>query len=379
MSRGRVCMYVPFLYPVVSGGKVPFAGGIEVQLSLLARGLVQRGFQVDIVTCDFGQPEELVVDGVRLLRCWRPDAGWPVIRFFHPRWSSTARALHRSDADLYVYRGAALGAGWVHDVARSRGAAFAFLVGHDHDVRASLPELRNWRDRAWYRRALRGADEIVCQTLAQQETLRREFSLPSTVIMNSVALPESTADPAREGPVVWVATYKEAKRPDWFTRFAREHPDVHCIMAGVVPVPPLSDSDYRQALAVAALCPRLEVRPTIPHEQIAGFLHDASLFAHTSPAEGFPNAFLEAWASGLPTVTTFDPDGIIERERLGAKRETYEAWASELRRFLAEPVLRREAGARARRYAETSHGTGVIHDRMAEVFDRAIAGRRGRR
>lgn len=376
MSRGRICMYVPYLYPVVSGGKVPFAGGIEVQLSLLARGLVQRGFQVDIVTCDFGQPDELVVDGVRLLRCWRPEAGWPVIRFFHPRWSTTSRALHRSGADLYVYRGAALGAGWVHDVARSRGAAFAFLTGHDHDVLSSLPDVHGWRDRTWYRRALRGADEIVTQTRAQQETLQREFSLPSTVIMNSVAIPDTSADPGGAGPVVWVATYKAMKRPEWFTRFAEEHPDVRCVMAGVVPVPPLSDTDYRAALAVAERCPNLEVRGTIPHERIGSFLREASLFAHTSPAEGFPNAFLEAWASGLPTVTTFDPDGIIERERLGAKRDTYEAWAAELRRFMADASLRRDAGLRARRYAETSHGTAVIHDRMAEVFDRAIAKRR---
>src|SRR5258708_37446545 len=79
-GRGRVCMYVPYLYPVVSGGKVPFAGGIEVQLSLLAKGLVARGFDVSVVTCDYGQADDLVVDGVRLMKCFGPEEGLPVLR-----------------------------------------------------------------------------------------------------------------------------------------------------------------------------------------------------------------------------------------------------------------------------------------------------------
>lgn len=376
-ARGRVCLYVPFLYPVVSGGKVPFAGGIEVQLSLLARGLAARGFDVSVVTCDYGQPDGLVVDGVRLLKCWPPDAGLPVVRFFHPRLSTTISALRRADADVYLFQGAAMGAGLVYDVARLMGRRFLFMVGHDHDVLPELPDVFGPRDRWWYRRALTGADLVVSQTRKQQDALRLGFGVPSEVVMNPVDMPTDQASPADSRRVVWLATYKESKRPDWFLRFAERHPDVECEMAGVIPVPPLTDEHYRAALALAEKLPRFRAHGTIPHEKIGEFLKGAALFTHTSPAEGFPNAFLEAWSWGLPTLTCFDPDGIIVRERLGERHDDYEGWEAAVLRWLEDPAMRRDAGQRARAYAGRTHASGEIHDRLATLIDGLVA-RRGR-
>ncbi len=377
-TRGRICLLAPFLYPVVSGGKVPFAGGAEVQQALLAKGLAQRGFDVTVVTCDFGQEDGLVWEGVRLLKTYRMSDGLPVVRFFHPRLTSTLAALRRANADVYMFQGADLYAGIAYDAARSLGAAYLFLVAHDHDVLRALPDLRNPRDRWWYVRALKGADVVVSQTEAQRGVLREQFGVDSTVVMNPVDIPATLTDPGAHDTVAWLATYKPSKRPSWFARFAREHPEARCVMVGVIPVPPLTDEEYQSALAVSRECPNLEVNGTLPHERIGELFARTAVFTHTSPAEGFPNTFLEAWSYGVPTVTCFDPDGIIERERIGAKRDTYEAWAAEVNRFLADPALRREAGARARRYAETTHGSGAIHDRMAEAFDRAIARKRRR-
>ena len=90
-GRGRVCLHAGYLYPLFSGGTVEFAGGAEVQQALIARGLAARGFEVSVVTCDYGQPPELVADGVRLLRSHPPRGGIPVLRFFHPRLSRAAR------------------------------------------------------------------------------------------------------------------------------------------------------------------------------------------------------------------------------------------------------------------------------------------------
>ncbi len=378
-GRGRVCLYVPYLYPVVSGGRVPFAGGIEVQLSLLAKGLAARGFDVSVVTCDYGQPEGLVVDGVRMLRCHRPQDGLPVLRFFHPRLSTTLAALRRADADVYVVQGAGLYAGVVADAARAMGRRFVFIAGHDFDVRRDLPDVHGPRDRWWYRRGLAGASAIVVQTEAQRAALRASFGYDGVVIMNPVEIPDVVADPAAARRVAWVATYKASKRPEWFTRLAERHPELECAMVGVIPIPPLTDAEYRAAQAVGARCPNLAVHGPMPHERIVGFLRDTALFTHTSPAEGFPNAFLEAWSVGLPTVTCFDPDGIIARERLGERHETFEAWEDAVVRWMADPARRAEAGARARAYARREHGSGAIHDHFAELMDRMVARRRAGR
>jgi len=378
-ARGRVCFYVPLIYPLYSRGQLTFTGGIEVQLSLLARGLAARSFGVDIVTCDFGQPAVVETDGVRLIRSWKPEAGLPVLRFFHPRLTRTIAALRASAADVYVVQGAGMYAGLTCDVAHGIAARYVHLVGHDHDVNARLPQVHGLRDRGWYRRALRGADAVVAQTESQRAQLRRNFGRECEVIMNPVEIPATIVDAAANEAVVWMATYKASKRPEWLTRFAERHPEVRCVMAGVIPPPPLDDRHYREALAVAGRCPNLEVLGPQPHERIDALLQRGAVFAHTSPAEGFPNTFLEAWSCGLPTLTTFDPDGIIAREHLGECHETFEAWEQAVLSWMGDPARRREAGQRCRAYAAREHGSGRIYDHFATVLDRQVESRRAGR
>ena len=367
-ARPRVCVYAEYLYPVVSDGGVLQAGGAEVQMALLAFGLADRGFEVSVVTCDFGQPDGLVVNGVRMHICFDPQAGLPILRFFHPRLSGALRALWRANADVYVVRGAGLWAGIVCGFTRMRRRRFVWMAAHDHDVAAALPDVHGLRDRWWARRAISRADVIVCQTVTQQRALSRAFGRESTVIMNSVNIPPEALDSGNSSDVVWLATYKPGKRPDWFTRFAERHPRLHCRMAGVVPTEPSSDGEWLKARAAAARCANLEVHPTIAHERIGEFLEGAAVFAHSSPSEGFPNTFLEAWSRGLPVVTCFDPDGIIERERLGACRRTYEEWEKEVERFAGDSRLRGETGARARAYAQRVHGSGAAHQALAGLL-----------
>ena len=368
--RPRVCMNVEYLYPVVSEGRVPFAGGVEVQLALLARGLVREGLDVTVVTGDFGQADGLVVDGVRLLKSFPPFGGLPALRFFHPRLTRGIAALRRADADVYLAQGASLWAGIARDTAAMMGRRFVWMLGHDFDSMAELPHVHGPRDRWWARRVIRLADAVVSQTERQRRAFLAAFGRDSTVIPNPVELPpdDAIADAGGAPVVVWLATYKAAKRPEWFTRFAERHPDVRCRMAGVIPVPPLSDQQWHEAVAVAERCPNLEVLPTIPHERIGEFLRNATLFTHSSPAEGFPNAFLEAWAHALPSVTAYDPDAIIETHRLGACRTEYESWEGELERRLADPALRRAEGARARAHVTAHHAPGIIQRRLADVI-----------
>lgn len=374
--RPRVCIFAEYLYPVVSRGLVPFAGGIEVQLAHVGRGLAKCGFDVSVVTCDFGQPDGLQVDGMELLKCYPPRSGLPIFRFFHPRLTRGLGKLRQANADVYIFQGAALWAGIVRDLAISMGRRFVWMVAHDHDVLASLPDVRGPRDRMWAKRAIMHADVVIAQTEKQRRLLLEQFGRESVTIANAVEVPpiEHLVDTRVPGPVAWLATYKPSKRPEWFTRFAERHPEVECRMVGVVPVPPLDEKCWREAREAAQRIPNLEVLPTIPHEEIGAFLRGCSIFTHTSPAEGFPNAFLEAWAHGLPSVTCFDPDGIIERERLGVCRDDYDGWERALEKRLADPELRRAEGARARDYVARHHAPDHIHQRLADVLGEVLGG-----
>jgi glycosyltransferase involved in cell wall biosynthesis len=371
--RGRICLHAPYLYPVTRGNAAEFAGGAEVMQWTLARGLARRGYDVTIVTCDFGQPAEETREGVHFLRTYRPQAGLPVVRFFHPRLTRTVAALRRADADVYLVQGAGQPAGLTADVARGRGAAFLFLAAHDHDAVRSLPDLPSARDRWWYRRALRSAESVVAQTGVQQARFAAEFARASVVIPNPVAIPPHAVDPGQAGAVVWIATYKATKRPEWFTALAAKLPEQRFVMYGVLPVPPLRAEAYEAALAVARVSPNLEVRHDIVHHRLGEVFGAASLFVHTSPAEGFPNTFLEAWSFGVPGITTFDPDGVIARESLGEVVNDQQALAVAVRAWMVDPERRRAAGARARAYTLERHAEDAILDQYSALLDEAVA------
>lgn len=373
-GRGRVCFYVPYLYPVVSDGAIPFAGGAEVQQWLMSLGLRQEGFEISIVTCDYGQRDRIVRQGIELIRAYRPAAGLPVLRFFHPRLSLAVRALARADADLYFVQGAGLAAGVAYDVARLRGAKFVFMAAHDLDTVRALPLLEIGRDRWWYRRALRGADAVIAQTEFQRTNLRDQFGVDGEVVANPVEVPERAVDAGQEGTVLWLATYKAAKRPEWFTELALRLPRLRFVMAGVIPVPPLTHEAWDAAVAAARSCPNLEVRGYVERAKLGEVFGAASLFVHTSPAEGFPNTVLEAWASGLPSVTAVNPDGVVTRERLGEVVTEFPQLVAAVERWMADPEARRATGGRARTYCAAHHDPARVRARLGRIVDRVLAG-----
>ncbi len=377
-SRGRICFYSERAYLVLDPSIEPFAGGAEVLSMLLARGLVKQGFEVSVVTCDFGQPRELEIDGIRVHRSFARERGLPVLRFFHPRLTGAIGALLRADAEVYYIHGSGLASGVAYDAAWLKGAAFVLHQMSDYDVGKDLSRL-GVRDRLWYRAALHGADHVYAQTEFQRTALRENHRVESTVLPNLIEIPPVAIDPGHDGHVLWLGTYKEIKRPEWFLRLAQALPRYHFIMVGVVPPPPLTREHWEAAVAAARDCPNLEVRGFQPHEEIGRLMEEAALLVHTSPTEGFSNVMLEAWAMGLPSVSSVNPDGVVTRLGLGAVATDFPYLVETVDRLMGDPRARREAGAHARRYVEQQHHPDVVLGQLGRDLDRLVAGVRARR
>jgi glycosyltransferase involved in cell wall biosynthesis len=121
--------------------------------------------------------------------------------------------------------------------------------------------------------------------------------------------------------------------------------------------------------------PNLEVRGHVEHGRVAELFQDAALFVQTSTVEGFPNTLLESWAHGVPSVSAFDPDGVIARHGLGQSVETLYQLESAVLRWMVNPGAREQAGHAARAYVETHHAPFAVIARVAALFDRLIATR----
>lgn len=363
----RICFVSHSAYAAMRGRTDGQIGGIERQQAMMAKWLARRGHAVSMLTWDEGGPEEETIDGVRVIKICRQRAGLPGMRFFHPKWTRLNRAMRQADADVYYQNCGECFTGQAAMWTRRHGRRFVFSVASDADCDPALAELASRRERWLYRYGLRHADRVIVQTCRQQEMLLEGFHRQSVVIpMPSEGVTD--AGPRRLGDrprrVLWIGRVCEVKRPDRLLEVARGCPQLQFDMVG-----PAGEDDYaRRVLAEAGSVANLRVHGAVAFGDVARHYHQAAALLCTSNYEGFPNTFLEAWSCGLPVVSTFDPDGLIAREGLGAVAADVPGLLAALGRLLQDEPLYLRCSANARRYFLANHPVEEVMPRFEQVF-----------
>jgi glycosyltransferase involved in cell wall biosynthesis len=334
--RLRLCFVNLDAFPaLVKGHEMLRIGGEEVQHALLSTLFADEGHDVDLVTGDFGQVDGMVTRGVRVLKSFRADAGVPVLRFVHPRWTLLHAALKRSNADVYYVSCAGALVGWVAWFAAWHGRRVVFRVASDTDCDPARLLVRRARDRWLYHYGLNRADAVLAQTEHQVELLRQHHGIDATIAPMALDLP-ATGQPklARDIDVLWVANLRALKRPELFVQVAQKLPDLRFhLVGGAMRDEPDVAARLQQ---LAASVPNLQLRGRLGYQDTLALVARARLFASTSLTEGFPNTFLQAWARGVPTVSFFDPDGLATRHGLGVRVASVEQMAAQIQSLLAD-------------------------------------------
>lgn len=367
----NVCFVAPRSFAVLAGrDDLDRGGGAEVQQMLLARELARRGHRVSAITYDHGQVDELRVAGIRLFKAYAPQAGLPGLRFVAPRWTALCRALRRADAEVYYQRGAGAETGQVALWCRSRGRRFVFGVASDRNCLRGGRGL-NLRERWLYCAGLRQARPVIAQTRAQQRQLQCDFGVPAALLRSCAPDPYdiNPLPPARElGQVkrlLWVGRFAPVKRVEMFLRLADQLPDCLCELVGPIP----ASSRSRALLEQAYLLPNVIVHGRLPPAALEPLYERAAALVCTSELEGFPNTFLEAWARGVPTISTVDPDGAISDFGLGAVAGSVDEMAAAVRRLTDDPLRWQALANRARRHFLQHHTI----EHVVEAFERILA------
>ena len=370
----KICLVAHFAYGAMNGGSTGHIGGVERQTSLLARWLASRGHQVSLITWDEGQPDSAEIDGVRTLKLCKEMEGIPGIRFIYPRWTSLNKALRRADADVYYQNCGEYVTGQVALWCRFKSRRFVYSVAANADCEPDLPLMTKFRERILYRYGLRHADRVIVQTQAQHQMLVQNFDCAPVVIpmpcqgpTDLAVIPSDPPDPERSG-ILWVGRVCEVKRPDRFLELARSCPDLNFQLVG-----PEDGSEYsRRVIVRAKEIPNVSVSGPATYEQLSQFYRQALCLCSTSDFEGFPNTYLEAWSFGLPVITTYDPDDVIVRKKLGAVASDVPGLARSIRDLLASPDLWKSVSVNARQYYVENHSIEKVLPRFEQVFREAL-------
>ncbi|MBI5197025.1 MAG: glycosyltransferase family 4 protein [Nitrospirae bacterium] len=365
-----ICIVAHFAYGAMTGGQSGHAGGVERQTSMTARWLAERGYRVSLLTWDEGQEEDILVDGVRVIKMCRRDSGLPGIRFFYPRWSSLIRAMHKTDADCYYQNCAEYVTGQVALWCRLKRRRFIYSSANTVDCDLRLPTMRTLRERILYRYGLRQADRIIVQTKTQQQMLETGFGLQSIVLPMPCEDPGKNfraSRPSQKHPprVVWVGRINRVKRLELLIEVASDLPDIHFDVAGK---PDGEDSYSQEVLTRARALPNVTIHGMVRRDRLPHLYKNASLLCCTSLYEGFPNTFLEAWSHGLPVVSTYDPDDLISAHKLGIAAADKHGLVSGIKALMESPDLWPMISENARRYFSSNHALDPVMIRFEKVF-----------
>ena len=339
-----------------------YIGGESVQQTLLGRALARRGVDVSMIVSDCGQIDGAQWDGVRVFKAYRPNAGLPVLRFIHPRWTGLWSALARADADLYYTSCAGMHVALLAMFCRRFHRRFVFRTASDTDCDRSRVLLRFARDRWLYAYGLRRADAILVQSASQAETLARSYGLAGRLAGMLVEPPPPST--ARDIDVLWVSNIQKLKRPDRILELAGEMPEVKIHMVGG----PLSGQEglFRDIANKAATRRNVTFHGRLSYWDANDLYGRARVLVNTSDVEGFPNSYVQAWVRGVPVVTLIDPDRVIEREGLGIAARHPAQILDAVRSLLGDPAVWNAASDRCRMFMAREYGEEKV---LAAYFD----------
>ncbi len=346
-------------YPAIVPQAGTAIGGLETFAWSLARALARDpAMQIQFVVRHTSAPQSRKVDGVELfceLERLRPirlsvsrdvevtrRAPWLRIQHFRPRllWQVPLLALSKlagprapltkrisaqlraAQPDVVLALGVGDGTAATVRAAREQGIPAWLWVRSNADLDERFLTDENFVDQygvsAGDARAAYQADGILCQTQWQQDRVKQWLGRESVVIPNPVdgeRFPVGDSSPLLRREVLWVGRFdRHHKRPLLALDVARHCPGIpfHFV---------INRGDSEVEHQIRNHCPpNVWLTDYLPRDAMPEAYCSARLFLSTgsNAFEGFPNALLEAAASGTPIISLEEFDGFLERSGAGS-------------------------------------------------------------
>ena len=364
----HICFVAPNAYPLLSGeDAIQVIGGAELQVVIVAKRLAARGRRVSMICLDFGQRDEIAIDGVIVFRAYRPDEGLPILRFLWPRLTSMWKCLKHADADIYYQQTAGMLTGVIAAFCRYHGRKSVFASASNPDLEPNTSRIQYARDRWIYSYGLQSVDRIFVQNSEQARLCRVNVGREPILVPN--CYPSSTKQPAGVGDrnILWVSTVRKLKRPELFLNLAEKLPNLRFRMIGGP-----GDDEHPLFESIKARAERIqnvEFLGFVPFSGTEEYFDRASVFVNTSESEGFPNTFLQAWGRGIPTVSFVDAGASFQGKPIGLKVDSLEEMVATVADLAANDATRLKEGQRCAAYVEQNHSPETIVDLYEEMFE----------
>lgn len=302
-------------------------GGGELQISFIAKALAECGHEVVVV--DYNVKEDFITsDGIKVntIKGWHK--GVRILRTITHRLPALYHALKDQNADIYYCR--------IRDfrhiiafwVSRKIKAKFILHMASDLDAMNFGKRLKNYYFRtsaglwwffsgllieAVYPYLLKHSDLVLVQHEGQKNILLKKNIYP-LVFLNLIDMSKMQEVPVLlSKDFTYVGWLDKRKGIADFFRLVEKAP-MHTFKVIGSPRDKTGHVYYEKLKKY----PNVSLLGELSHSRTLNEIADSKALISTSPMEGFPNVFIEAWAFGIPVFSlNVDPGSVIEKEKLG--------------------------------------------------------------
>jgi glycosyltransferase involved in cell wall biosynthesis len=303
------------------------SGGGELQVALIAKTLAGSGNEVVIVDHD-AKEDFITEDGIKVFKIDGWNNGIRIIRTFTHRLPRFYRSLKAQQADIYYGRIRDFRQILVYLAARKVKGKFVLGLASNLDALNILMRLRYHHfvnfSGLWgifngilievvYPFLLRKADLVLVQHEGQKDILLKKH-IKSTVFPNIFDLNNQSVirDPHHEY-FIYVGELNKRKGFVDFFEIVKKAP-MHSFKVVGQPSGKTGFSIYEKLKSFK----NVTLSGRLSHSDTKVQIANSKGLISTSPMEGFPNIFIEAWSCGVPVFSLYvDPGKTIEKEDLG--------------------------------------------------------------
>ncbi len=303
------------------------SGGGELQIALLAKVLAKSGHEFAIIDL-VAEKDYVTADGVKVVHIEGYKEGIRLLRFFTHRIPKLYKNLKAQKADIYYSQIR----DWRHILtlwaARKTRGIFVLQLASDLDAlglrkRMKHDYLTHFDGLYWFINAVlvelifpmivRKADMVLVQHEGQKQTLAKK-GIKSIIFNNLIELTEIPSDPSPDRTEFsYVGALDRRKGFAEFHELAGRVPSASFKVVGS----PRDSTGYKYFEKLKSF-KNVTLFGSLSHKETMKQIYNSKALISTSPMEGFPNIFIEAWACGLPVLSlSFDPGDVIRKENLG--------------------------------------------------------------
>lgn len=276
---------------------------------------------------------------------------------------SILRVIKKEMPELVIVRGAGRNLLYISLICRMLGIRHILMLASDTDIIKGKELIARPWDRWLYNKGLAKTKYFVAQNEYQQNNIQKRFPEADILTIPNI-WPESNKSDIKKENVLWLANFRDLKRPKLFLELAKKFQHHKFIMAGA---PHTERSLYDYCKEEGEKLQNFKFLGPIPFMKTEFLFQKAKIFVLTSEFEGFPNTFLQAWAAGTPVISTVDPSGVIEKYNLGFACSSPEDQEEKLREFLNGDPRRFDESIS--RYFQEHHSPQNHFERMMKEFD----------